>query len=42
MVLIVQAMGAEEYSSLSDGYGFTTHLFGKHLSYYLLDMYDHR
>ncbi|XP_064232756.1 heterogeneous nuclear ribonucleoprotein F isoform X4 [Aotus nancymaae] len=34
--------GYEEYSGLSDGYGFTTHLFGRDLSYCLSGMYDHR
>jgi heterogeneous nuclear ribonucleoprotein F/H len=34
--------GYEEYSGLSDGYGFTTDLFGRDLSYYLSGMYDHR
>uniref|UniRef100_A0A8C5YP83 Zinc finger CHHC-type domain-containing protein n=1 Tax=Marmota marmota marmota TaxID=9994 RepID=A0A8C5YP83_MARMA len=34
--------GYEEYSSLSDGYGFTTDLFGRDLSYCFSGMYDHR
>ncbi|XP_012509365.1 PREDICTED: heterogeneous nuclear ribonucleoprotein F [Propithecus coquereli] len=34
--------GYEEYSGLSDGYGFTTDLFGRDLSYCLSGMYDHR
>ncbi|XP_028620111.1 heterogeneous nuclear ribonucleoprotein F-like [Grammomys surdaster] len=34
--------GYEEYSGLSDGYGFTTGLFGRDLSYCLSGMYDHR
>ena len=34
--------GYEEYSSLSDGYGFTTDLFGRDLSYCLSKIYDHK
>ena len=34
--------GYEEYSGLRDGYGFTTHLFGRDLSYCLSGTYDHR
>uniref|UniRef100_A0A8C6QPK9 Zinc finger CHHC-type domain-containing protein n=1 Tax=Nannospalax galili TaxID=1026970 RepID=A0A8C6QPK9_NANGA len=34
--------GYEEYSGLSDGYGFTTDLYGRDLSYCLSGMYDHR
>ncbi|XP_058911065.1 heterogeneous nuclear ribonucleoprotein F [Kogia breviceps] len=34
--------GYEEYSGLSDGYGFTTDLFGRDLSYCLSGMYDQR
>ncbi|KAB0348642.1 hypothetical protein FD754_013499 [Muntiacus muntjak] len=34
--------GYEESSGLSDGYGFTTDLFGRDLSYCLSGMYDHR
>ncbi|KAK2083857.1 hypothetical protein P7K49_039093 [Saguinus oedipus] len=34
--------GYEEYSGLGDGYGFTTDLFGRDLSYCLSGMYDHR
>ncbi|XP_064227000.1 heterogeneous nuclear ribonucleoprotein F-like isoform X5 [Aotus nancymaae] len=34
--------GYEAYSGLSDGYGFTTDLFGRDLSYCLSGMYDHR
>lgn len=34
--------GYEKYSGLSDGYGFTTDLFGRDLSYCLSGMYDHR
>lgn len=34
--------GYEEYSGLSDGYGFTTDLFGRDLSYCLSGVYDHR
>uniref|UniRef100_E1BMP6 RRM domain-containing protein n=1 Tax=Bos taurus TaxID=9913 RepID=E1BMP6_BOVIN len=34
--------GHEEYSSLGDGYGFTTDLFGRDLSYCLSEIYDHR
>ncbi|XP_077904295.1 heterogeneous nuclear ribonucleoprotein F-like [Ictidomys tridecemlineatus] len=34
--------GYEDYSGLSDGYGFTINLFGRELSYCLLGMYDHR
>ena len=34
--------GHEEYSSLGDGYGFTTDLFGRDLSYCLFEIYDHR
>ncbi|EGW04731.1 Heterogeneous nuclear ribonucleoprotein F [Cricetulus griseus] len=32
----------EEYSGLSNSYGFTTDLFGRDLSYCLSGMYDHR
>uniref|UniRef100_A0A2K5EE19 RRM domain-containing protein n=1 Tax=Aotus nancymaae TaxID=37293 RepID=A0A2K5EE19_AOTNA len=34
--------GYEEYSGLSNGYGFTTDLFRRDLSYCLSRMYDHR
>ncbi|EHA98404.1 Heterogeneous nuclear ribonucleoprotein F [Heterocephalus glaber] len=34
--------GGFEYSGLSEGYGFTTDLFGRGLSYCLSSMYDHR
>lgn len=34
--------GYEEYSGLSDGYSFTSNLFGRDLSYCLSGIYDHR